>query len=85
MGEMFLLKPGFVEDSVIYKIELVEVARLSEATLDDIENKLDELGVRQLVLDAGHPQIIERLRRKWFIHKLLRKKSAHSPLKALKS
>ena len=74
MIHYWLLKPGFSEDTVIYELRLVQRARLPQATIQDIEDKLDQLHVTNLVIDAGYPNIIDRLRLKFLIKKLLRRK-----------
>lgn len=73
MSKMFLYEPNFVEDSVIYEITLKEVARLKEPTIEEVNDKMDELKVRQLVIDAGHPSIIERIKLKRHVKQLMRR------------
>lgn len=73
MSKLFLYEPGFVEDSVIYEITLKEVARLKQATIDEVNNKMDELGVRQVVIDAANPTVIERIKLKRHVKQLMRR------------
>lgn len=79
MGKLYLYEPGFLEDSVIYEIKLKEVARLKHATVDEVSDTMDELGVRQVVIDAAHPTIIERIKLKRQVKKLLRRKAPDLP------
>ncbi len=73
MNKLFYYEPGFVEDSVIYEIKLKEVARLPRATLEEVEAKMDELGVGRVVIEAGEPTIIERIKLRRHVKKLLRR------------
>lgn len=74
MGKLYLYEPGFAEDSVIYELKPKEVARLPKATLDEVQDKMDELGVHQVVIDAANPTVIERVKLRRQVKKLLRRK-----------
>lgn len=73
MDKLFLYKPGFMEDSVIYEIKLKEVARLKQATLEDVNKKMDKLGVRQVVINVAQPGIIERIKLRRHVKQLMRR------------
>jgi hypothetical protein len=79
MSKLFLLEPGFVEPSVIYEVQLKEVARLERATVDDICNELDRLNVQQVVIDAGYPPLIERVGRHFMVKKIMRRPPKEKP------
>lgn len=72
MSKLYLYEPGFVEDSVIYEIKLKEVARLKQATLQEVGDKMDELGVQKVVIDAVHPTVIERIKLRRHVKQLFR-------------
>lgn len=72
MSKLYLLEPGFVEDSVLYEVQLIEVERMPKFTAEQIANRLKECGVKRLVIDAGYPPLIERLKQHFVIKKILR-------------
>lgn len=72
MSKLYLLEPGFVEDSVLYEVQLKEVERMPRFTSDQIADRLKERGVKRLVIDAGYPPLIERLKQYFVIKKIIR-------------
>lgn len=80
MSKIYLLEPGFVEPSVIYEVQLKEVARLEKATVDEVCNKLDSLGAKRIIIDEGYPNIFERIRIHFFAKQVVRR-----PLKEKKN
>lgn len=70
--QMFYIEPGFAEPTRIYKIKLVEVARLKD-TVEGINRRLDELGATLVVIDNSNPQLIDRIKTRRFVRKLMRR------------
>lgn len=68
----YLLKPGFSEDSVLYEVKLKEVERMPRATADEIVDRLEKRGAKRLIIDAGYPSMIERLKLHFVINKIMR-------------
>lgn len=54
--KLHLVDIGYAEDTVIYELVPIEVARLSQEPLSIIEAKLKELGARNLLIDGGCPK-----------------------------
>lgn len=72
MSKLYLLEPGFVEDTILYEVQLTEVARMPKFTADQVVNRLRDIGVRKLVIDASCPSLTERLKCYFLIKKIVR-------------
>ena len=74
MNKLYLLEPGFHEDSVIYEVKLKEISRLPGATLNEVEEELDRLKVTKIIIDAGYPDIIGRIKLGRLVNKVCRRR-----------
>ncbi len=72
MRKLYLYKPGFLEDSIIYELVPKEVARLKQATIEQVGDRMDELGIHQVVVDVAFPTVIDRIKLRRHVKKLLR-------------
>ena len=72
--KLYLLEPGFNEDSVIYELKPREIVRLPRATVNEIEQELDRLQAVKIVVDAGYPSVIERLKLRRLVKKIFRRR-----------
>lgn len=61
MSKMYLLQPGFMDDTVIYELVPKEVSRKQSVTLKDTISDLRSLGCKHVVIDAGYPREVESL------------------------
>ena len=59
--KLYMVDIGFHEDTVIYELQPVEVARLTNATMAEVESKLKAMEVRHLIVEAAMPQQADRL------------------------
>jgi len=74
MNKLYLLEPGFHEDSVIYEVKLKEISRLPRATLNEVEGELDRLKITKIIIDAGYPDIIGRIKLRRLVNKVCRRR-----------
>ena len=74
MTKIYYLDVGYTEDTVLYEMIPKEVYRARHLTVEQIDEELDRLRVSRLVVDAGEPHIIDRLKARYIIHKLFRRK-----------
>lgn len=70
---MFYIEPGFTEPTRIYEITLKEVSQI-EGTVEQINDELDRLGARQVVIDNANPHFIDRIKTRRFVSKLMRRR-----------
>ena len=61
MGKLYLLEPGYAEDTVLYELVPVEMAVLPQATLREIVTALNNQDARNIVIDSAYPQVIDEL------------------------
>lgn len=73
MSKIYLLEPSFSEDTVLYEVKLKEVSRIAGATIDEIEAELNWFDVQRLIIDAGYPNIIDRLRLRRLVRRIMRR------------
>lgn len=73
MSKLYFVEPGFSEPTRIYKVKLALIEELDGATMDDVAERLDELGVKQLIIDNAYPHLIDRIKARFVVKKLLRR------------
>lgn len=79
--ELHLLKIGFAEDTVVYKLMPKEVGRLKHATIDEVANYLLNNNIHTLVIDSAQPTITDALKQRRFLGKLLKTMRLPEPRK----
>lgn len=61
MSKIYRVDVGFNDDTVIYELVPKEVARLKQATMGKVTDKLEVLNARYVLVDSGYPDAVEEL------------------------
>lgn len=73
MSKLYYIEPGFSEPTRIYKIKLELLEELHGATMGDVAERLDQLGVVHVVVDNSQPNFIDYVKSKFLVKRVLRR------------
>ena len=78
LDKVILVRPGFSEPTYLYEVKLVLVEILNGATMGDVAERLDEMGVTRVIIDNSYPNVIDYIKAKFYVNQILRRKLKES-------
>lgn len=59
MSKLYLVDVGFSDPTIIYELVPKEIARLHRSTLAETEAFMRSRSIKNVVVDSGHPEVID--------------------------